>query len=376
MPRSRDGRVAAPGNYFTLTVKGVLVVAIPVCALLAAMLVFYQFQQRMRDAAAAVEHTYQVRVEMRRVFVRLVNAETGIRGYLLTRRESFLDPYLSARKELPERLDSLRQLTSDNPPQQQRLSRIRSLVDGMLASLDALRLAAASGQDGAGLAQLESGKADMDELRKLITVMDDEEGRLLIHRSAAQEKAQQRLRAAIFMGGLLGLLGGIGAAVLFTAKISRRVRQLEEDARSVAQGRPILSEIAGNDEIARLGRTLKETSRLLAQHAADLKAAHSLLESKVEQRTADLSAAIEELRQSNQVRQAVIQSSPLAIWAIDLDGKVTFWNPAAERIFGWSAAEVIGGPLPVIPADQRVEQQEWLLVHRHHHCCWPPHSPK
>jgi len=241
MPRSLDGRVAAPGAHLTLTVKGVLVVAIPVCALLAAMVVFYQFQQRTRAAGAAVEHTYQVQVEMRRVFVRMVNAETGVRGYMLTRGESFLDPYLAARKDLPERLDSLRRLTSDNPAQQQRLSRVQVLVARMLASLEALRLAAASGQDAASLPQLESGKQNMDDLRAEIAAMDDEEARLLTERSAAQERAQQRLRAAIFVGGLFGLLGGIAAALLFTAKFARRVRQLEEDARSVAQGRPILT---------------------------------------------------------------------------------------------------------------------------------------
>ncbi|SPE31607.1 PAS sensor protein [Candidatus Sulfopaludibacter sp. SbA6] len=354
MPRSRSGRVRAPRAYLSLTAKGVLVVAIPVCALLAAMVVFYQFQQRMRDAGASVEHTYQVRVEMRRVFIRLVNAETAVRGYLLTRRESFLEPYLTARKELPDRLDALHRLASDSPEQLQRWSRVRALVARALDSMEALRHAAA------GVPELESAESDMDELRAELTAMENEEDRLLMDRSAAQERAQQRLRAAIFVGGLLGLLGGIGAAVLFNAKIARRVRQLEEDARGVAKGQPILAKIAGNDEIARLGRTLKETSELLTQQAAELKAAHGLLESKVDQRTADLGAANEELRQANEVRQAVVQSSPLAIWAVDLEGKVTFWNPAAQRIFGWTQEEVIGGLPPIIPADEQEEQREWL----------------
>src|ERR1017187_2599839 len=113
MPRSRDGRVAAPGAYLSLTAKGVLVVALPVCALLVAMVVFYQFQQRMHDAGASVEHTYQVHLELRRVLIRLVNAETAVRGYLLTRRAAFLEPYLTARKELPERIEFLRLLTGD-----------------------------------------------------------------------------------------------------------------------------------------------------------------------------------------------------------------------------------------------------------------------
>ena len=55
--------------------------------------------------------------------------------------------------------------------------------------------------------------------------------------------------------------------MLFHTKIARRVVRLQEDARSVAQGRPILSEIEGDDEIAQLGHTLKETSQLLARQA-------------------------------------------------------------------------------------------------------------
>lgn len=46
---------------------------------------------------------------------------------------------------------------------------------------------------------------------------------------------------------------------------------------------------------------------------------------------------------------AIVDSSPLAIVAIDSDAQVTTWNAAAEQMFGWSAAEVIGGPTPHVP---------------------------
>jgi PAS domain S-box-containing protein len=91
-----------------------------------------------------------------------------------------------------------------------------------------------------------------------------------------------------------------------------------------------------------------------------LRAAHAELEQRVELRTAELRTANEELRKANEVRQAVIQSSPLAIWALDGEGNVRFWNPAAERIFGWTEAEVIHRPLPIIPEDQKEEYQRWL----------------
>ena len=49
--------------------------------------------------------------------------------------------------------------------------------------------------------------------------------------------------------------------------------------------------------------------------------------------------------------QAIVQSSPLAILSLDPDGRVTSWNPAAERIFGWRADEALGQRLPYVPEE-------------------------
>jgi len=52
---------------------------------------------------------------------------------------------------------------------------------------------------------------------------------------------------------------------------------------------------------------------------------------------------------------ALVEESPLAIVAFDPDGVVTLWNPAAERIFGWSGSEALGARLPFVPAEKQVE---------------------
>jgi PAS domain S-box-containing protein len=49
---------------------------------------------------------------------------------------------------------------------------------------------------------------------------------------------------------------------------------------------------------------------------------------------------------ANAKLDAVIQSSPLAIMAVDLQGNVASWNRMAEQVFGWSPEEVVGRPLP------------------------------
>jgi PAS domain S-box-containing protein len=50
---------------------------------------------------------------------------------------------------------------------------------------------------------------------------------------------------------------------------------------------------------------------------------------------------------ANAKLDAVIQASPLAIMALDRDGKVTTWNAMAESILGWSPEESVGSPLPI-----------------------------
>ena len=61
------------------------------------------------------------------------------------------------------------------------------------------------------------------------------------------------------------------------------------------------------------------------------------------------------LRQTNETLSALIDASPLAIAMLDMEGKAQVWNPAAERIFGWPAAEVLGRLLPIVPKEKREE---------------------
>ena len=59
--------------------------------------------------------------------------------------------------------------------------------------------------------------------------------------------------------------------------------------------------------------------------------------------------AEDDLHNTNHMLRALVQSAQLGIIAIDRQKKITLWNPAAEKIFGWKAEEVLGGPLPHLP---------------------------
>jgi PAS domain S-box-containing protein len=61
--------------------------------------------------------------------------------------------------------------------------------------------------------------------------------------------------------------------------------------------------------------------------------------------------AEEQLFESKQFVQALIQASPLPIDVLDREGRVQVWNPAAEKLFGWSAAEALGQPVKLIPPE-------------------------
>jgi len=58
---------------------------------------------------------------------------------------------------------------------------------------------------------------------------------------------------------------------------------------------------------------------------------------------------------ADRVLAALVDASPLAVVAVDPEGVVTLWNPAAGRIFGWSAEEAIGARLPFVQAEKQLE---------------------
>ena len=69
------------------------------------------------------------------------------------------------------------------------------------------------------------------------------------------------------------------------------------------------------------------------------------------------------LRETSEILSAILTSSPVATQAFDRNRKVIVWNPASERIFGWTAAEVVGGSLPeaMTPADERESSRARIM---------------
>jgi len=72
-----------------------------------------------------------------------------------------------------------------------------------------------------------------------------------------------------------------------------------------------------------------------------------------------------ELREARERLEALFAASPVAIILMDTASRVRLWSPAAERIFGWSAAEVLGGEWPFPAAEDHGEsRRRWERVQR------------
>ncbi len=70
------------------------------------------------------------------------------------------------------------------------------------------------------------------------------------------------------------------------------------------------------------------------------------------------------LHRANETLGALIKASPLAIIAMDLEGNVETWNPAAERMFGWKHEEVLHRGLPIVAEGDRVQFERTLAGFR------------
>ncbi|NLC56771.1 MAG: PAS domain S-box protein [Armatimonadetes bacterium] len=63
---------------------------------------------------------------------------------------------------------------------------------------------------------------------------------------------------------------------------------------------------------------------------------------------------------SREAFRTLLEAAPLAVVALDRRGIVTIWNAEAERLFGWSAAEVVGARTPLLLPDQQEEFRRLL----------------
>lgn len=75
--------------------------------------------------------------------------------------------------------------------------------------------------------------------------------------------------------------------------------------------------------------------------------------------------AEEILQRTNEMLNALINSSPLSIIILDKNGKIELWNPASEKMFGWKSDEVLGKKLPTASGEKNQEQNDLINLVNH-----------
>lgn len=322
--------------------KGLIVVALPLTILLAGIGALHLSGRAEAEAEARVRLTFAIQRDIHEVHALLAEAASGVRGYRLTGRRAFLEPYIKAEALLPETLERLRRTTQD-PEIRQRLARVDVLVVQKrrgLAQLVAMPGAGtAAGVEASNVAgALVANKAVLDALRAEIEAMQRRESELLEQRQASADAERRRTWTVTAVMAGIGLLGGLAAAQLLFTGIVRRVRGLERDAVRLERGEPLTLADEAQDEIGRLARRMVQAGDLLRSREAAL-------------------------REGEERYRRVIEGvRDYGIFALDLEGRVVSWNSGAERIKGWTAEEILGEHFSSFyPVEAREEMPRRLL---------------
>lgn len=137
-----------------------------------------------------VIHTHQVIEKLQEIISLIQDAETAQRGYLITGKRSYLQPYNLATGEIDPQIKQLRELVADNPVQLDSVKELEKLIALKFAELkQTISLRATTGADAAfELVQTDDGKRLMDQIRSLTGLIKDEEENLLIQREQTLER--------------------------------------------------------------------------------------------------------------------------------------------------------------------------------------------
>ncbi len=220
----------------------------------------YSNISRLVDTGDWVTHTHQVLTKLEELLSSIKDAETGQRGFIITGEERYLEPYNSATTRIDRAFEEVSRLTRDNAIQQRRLEALQTTLRArldLLKQIIELRRSAQGFEAARQMIMTDKGKTLMDEVRRMIEVMNAEEDDLLATRTA-EAAASTRMTFITIIGGTIAalvLLSIIG--LLITRNISRPLNDITEVAAALAVGdlNVKLTDEARSDEVGSLNRT-------------------------------------------------------------------------------------------------------------------------
>ncbi len=176
----------------------------------------------LQSVSRWVDHADQVISKTTAVTKLLVDGETGLRGYVITGKATFLEPYNNSSEQFLDALREARALAADNPSQQAFFSRAEERYKQWHSYAEHVIKARQDGmQNASDYITSESGKAQMDQLRGFFSqIIQTEEA----------SRAQRNAEVESTVNWLLGLTLGIGlfSGVVLVLSGRRQLQQLSQ----------------------------------------------------------------------------------------------------------------------------------------------------
>ena len=252
-----------------------------------------------RNATERETRSREVTAEVLRLEKLVVDMETGIRGYIISRGEgTYLQPYTDARKEIPGHLGRLRTLVEEDPAQGRRaallIQRIQEYIEYSGPLLQVIRQTPAIARDPLFLDQ---AKVYADEIRERADDFLTAENELAMDAAA---DADRRADIALVVGAV-GLAASTALIVLFglflARSVGRPVRSVAEGASRLAAGEWSLRlPPQGPGEIGELTRAFNEMADQIELGRAELQQQNAELRESERMKTELVNIVSHELR--------------------------------------------------------------------------------
>lgn len=167
-----------------------IIIAFIVAVLLVIAFLTYNHIEELVQESEWVNHTIMVKAEVEGVMSAVIDAQTAHRGYALTRDSSFLEPYITVKNNVANRINIIDSLTQDHQLQHKRLDSLRGFIVKQFSITDEIltRTKQESGVDYYGMNLLRIDEQNMTRIRRLIENILAHEDRLLGIRTTRQEQ--------------------------------------------------------------------------------------------------------------------------------------------------------------------------------------------
>ena len=227
----------------------------------------YRSTLKLVETASWVAHTEDVLKNLEAAIGAFKDIETGRRGYVITGEEPFLEPYHAGLARVDGLMGKLRTLTHDNDRQQRRLTAIEPLIEETRRfSKETIDARKTGGFEAAQkVVATGKGKQLMDDLRKRVAEMEDEENDLMKKRLPEADTAVVWAKNVIIFGGVAAAVLLTIVGWLITRNIAKPLGEVTAAAERIAEG-DISAELAGTgrkDEVGILVQTFQRMCRSL-----------------------------------------------------------------------------------------------------------------